>query len=105
MSVLIVPDDGPDVRYPSLGPQVADWIEANLVFGPGDLRGEPAVVDDEKFALIYRIYEVFPDDHEHAGRRRFKRVGISRAKGLAKTELAAWIGAAELHPGIPDQGG
>ena len=36
-----------------------------------------------------------------AGRRRFKRVGISLAKGLAKTELAAWIAACELHPEAP----
>jgi phage terminase large subunit-like protein len=84
-----------------LGPQVCAWIEANLCFGPGDLRGEPAVLDDEKRGLIYRAYEVFPEDHALAGRRRFKRVGLSLAKGLAKTEMAAWIAAAELHPDAP----
>jgi phage terminase large subunit-like protein len=36
-----------------------------------------------------------------AGRRRFKRAGISLAKGTAKTELAAWIAAAELHQAAP----
>jgi phage terminase large subunit-like protein len=96
----MVPDDG-DVLWPSLGPQVCDWIEENLVFGPGDLRGEPAVIDAEKRGLIYRMYEVFPEDHENAGRRRFKRVGISLPKGLAKTEVAAWIAATELHPEGP----
>lgn len=96
----MVPDDG-DVFWPSLGGQVCRWIEENLVFGPGDLRGQPARLDEEKRALIWRIYEVYPRGHPMAGRRRFKRVGISLAKGLAKTELAAWIAAAELHPSAP----
>ncbi len=100
MSILIVPDDG-DTLWPSLGAHLCDWIEDNLCFGPGDLRGEPAVLDDEKRALIYRMYEVYPEDHPQAGRRRFKRVGISVAKGLAKTELCAWIAAAEIAPDAP----
>lgn len=99
MSVLMVPVD--KMPWPSLGDQVCDWIEANLCFGPGDLRGEPAVIDDEKRALIWRMYEVFPKGHPQAGRRRFRRCGLSLRKGLAKTELAAWIAAAELHPRAP----
>lgn len=99
MTVLMVPED--TQPWPSLGGLVCEWIEENLVFGPGDLRGEPAVLDAEKRALIWRMYEVFPQDHPQAGRRRFKRVGLSLAKGLAKTELAAWIAACELHPDAP----
>jgi phage terminase large subunit-like protein len=87
--------------WPTLGPQVVDLIEAGACFGPGDLRGEPAVVDPEKRALIYRMYEVFPREHPKAGRRRFKRVCISLRKGTAKTELAAWVAWAELHPEGP----
>lgn len=97
--ILTVPHD--TVLYPTLGQQVCDWIEAELCFGPGDLRGRPAVIDDEKRMLIWSMYEVFPRDHPHAGRRRFKRVGISLPKGTAKTELAAWIAAAELHHEAP----
>jgi phage terminase large subunit-like protein len=99
MSVLMVPVD--NKPWPSLGPLVCDFIEENLVFGPGDLRGQPAVLDDEKRALIWRMYEVYPQGHILEGRRRFKRVGISLVKGLAKTELAAWIAACELHPAAP----
>jgi phage terminase large subunit-like protein len=80
---------------------VCDWIEAELCFGPGDLRGQPARIDDEVRALIYRMYEVFPPAHEQAGRRRFKRAAISKAKGTAKTELSAWIAACELHHAAP----
>jgi phage terminase large subunit-like protein len=100
MSVLTVPDDK-GIWYPSLGGQVCDFIEECLVFGPGDLRGLTARLDKDKRALIWRMYEVYPQGHAAAGRRRFKRVGISLPKGCAKTELAAWIAACELHPEAP----
>lgn len=97
--ILTVPVD--EVLYPTLGPQVCDFIEAHLVFGPGDLRGEPAKIDKEKRGLIYRMYEVFPKGHLMEGRRRFKRAALSLRKGVAKTELAAWIAACELHKDAP----
>ena len=83
--------------WPTLGPQVCAWMEGYLVFGPGDLRGTEYKLDDEKRALLYRIYEVYPKNHPQAGRRRFKRVGLSLRKGTAKTEFAAATAAAELH--------
>ncbi len=103
MTVISVPDM--DSRpWPTLGPQVWDWMLTNLIYGPGDLRGE-ALADhlpDEEFrGLLYRAYEVFPRDHPRAGRRRFRRVGWSLRKGTAKTERAAWIAAVELHPDGP----
>jgi hypothetical protein len=88
-------------EYPTLGPQVCAFIEQNMVFGPGDLRGLPVVLDDEWMGLIYRMYEVYPKGHARQGRRRFKRVGLSLPKGLAKTERAAMIAACELHPEGP----
>jgi hypothetical protein len=100
MSVLMVPPLD-DVLWPTLGPQVIEFIESYLVFGPGDLRGQPARVDAEKRALICRMYEVYPQGHPQVGRRRFKRVAISLRKGSAKTELLAWIAACELHPDGP----
>ena len=96
MSVFMVPRD--KSPWPTLGPQVCDFIEAYLVFGPGDLLGQPARLDPEKRALIYRMYEVYPRGHELAGRRRFRRCALSMRKGTAKTELAAWLAAVELHP-------
>ena len=99
MTVLLVPTD--KESWPTLGPLVCAFIEENLCFGPGDLRGMPAILDDEKRALIWRAYEIYPKGHIQAGRRRFKRVGLSLAKGLAKTELSAWIAACELHPEAP----
>lgn len=100
MSVLSVPELEAK-PWPTLGALVCQFIEENLVFGPGDLRGQPAKLDDEKRGLIYRMYEVFPKGHAQAGRRRFKRVAVSLRKGSAKTELAAWIAICELHPDGP----
>ena len=104
MSVLMVPElkdlETGELR-PTLGPLVCQFIEQNLVFGPGDLRGMPVVLSDELKALIARMYEVFPPGHLQAGRRCFKRVGLSLPKGTGKTELAAWIAACELHPEAP----
>lgn len=100
MTTLVIPEQEQD-EWPSLGFHVCQWIEENLIFGPGDLRGQPAKIDREKQALIFRMYEIYPEDHPKAGRRRFQRVCLSLRKGLAKTELAAWIAAAELHPDAP----
>lgn len=99
MTVLMVPKD--KTQYPSLGGQVVDFIQSYLVHGPGDLRGRPVVLDKEKRAIIWRMYEVFPKGHPQAGRRRFKRCALSLRKGSAKTELAAFIAAVELHPDGP----
>lgn len=108
MTLLSVPplDDEP---WPTLGPQVVAFLQgsvsqelpAHAVFGPGSLKGQPAVVDPEKQAIIYRAYEVYPRGHRLAGKRRFQRVAVSLCKGSSKTELAAWIAYAELHPDGP----
>lgn len=100
MAVLMVP--APDLEpWPTLGPQVCDLLEERCVHGPGDLRGQDYTLDAEKRALIYRWYEVYPPGHPRAGKRRFKRIGLSVRKGTAKTELAAAIAFAELHPDGP----
>lgn len=100
--VLMVPAlEAKGKEWPTLGPQVCDWIEENLVYGPGDLRGQPVRLDEEKKALICRMYEVYPHGHALAGRRRFNRVGLSVRKGWAKTELAAMIACAEVSASAP----
>lgn len=101
MATLVVPKWDPEEPWPTLGPQVCDLIEERMIFGPGSLQGEPAVLDDDKRAAIYSMYEIYPRRHKWAGRRRFKRCGVSVRKGLAKTELMAWIAQAELHADGP----
>jgi phage terminase large subunit-like protein len=100
MTVLCVPATDAD-EWPSLGEGVCDWIEGSLVHGPGDIRGAPAQLTDEWRWLTWRAYEVYPRQHRLAGRRRFKRVAISKRKGTAKTEWGSWITAAELDQEAP----
>ena len=100
MGTLVVP--GLDAEpWPTLGPQIVDFIEDRFIYGPGSLKGRPYVVDPEFRAFLYRAYEVYPQGHRLAGRRRFKRVGLSVRKGLAKTEKMAVVAGCELHPEGP----
>lgn len=75
----------------TLGFQVADWIEAKLVHGPGDVQGEHIELDDELVAFLVRAYELDED-----GRRVYRRAMFSRPKGRAKSEFAGMITCAEL---------
>jgi hypothetical protein len=97
---LIVPEFEAE-PWPTLGPGVCEAIEDRLVFGPGDLFGQRAYLDDEQRALLYRMYEVYPKGEPREGKRRFQRVHLSLRKGLRKTELAAWIAAVELDDESP----
>ena len=74
----------------TLGLQLIDWIEQYCVHGPGDIEGQPVTLDDEFAAFIARAYEVDAD-----GKRRVRRAVISRPKGRAKSELAAFLAVAE----------
>jgi hypothetical protein len=98
---LEVPQHDPKRPWPTLGPQVCQWIEDELVFGPGVRLGERAELDGDTRHLICRIYEVHPKGSPLGGRRRFRRAVLSLRKGSAKTEKGAWICAAELHPEAP----
>ena len=75
----------------SLGYDVADWLEAYACHGPGDVQGEPVVLDTEWLAFIVAAYELDPV----TGRRRIDRAVLSRPKGRAKSELAALVAVAE----------
>ena len=113
MTTFIYP--APDKKpWPTLGPFVCDFIEDNLVYGPGDLLGHPVTLSEELRAWIYRMYEVEPPyvvtgtgrgrrrrKNPRAGRRRFQRCVLSLRKGSCKTEIAAWLAAVELHPDGP----
>lgn len=100
--IFTVPKIAADAEpWPSLGGQVCAWMESALVFGPGDLLGQPLVLDDEQRWLIWRMYEVYPEGHAWAGRRRFRECCLELAKGMRKTELAGCLWVTELHPEAP----
>lgn len=74
----------------TLGPLVVEWMEENLVHGPGDVQGQPLRLDNEQVRFLCAAYAL--DDH---GRRVVRRGVYSRSKGRAKSELAAAICCAE----------
>lgn len=76
---------------PSLGWQIAAWCDQFLCHGPGDLKGEPAVMDAEMAAFTVRVYEL-----DGAGRKVVDQALLSRPKGRAKSEYAGQLVCAEL---------
>lgn len=101
MAELIVPPLRDDGDWPSLGPQVVEWMQDSLAFGPGDLLGKPYELDNEDRALLERMYQVYPKGHAKAGRRRFDTCVVMTRKGTKKSERLAAIAAAELADDAP----
>jgi len=83
------PQEGDE--FPSLGWQVAEWLEAYTCHGPGDVQGEPIVLDNEWLRFLVNAYRLDPE----TGRRCVDRAMLSRPKGRAKSELAGLVGIAE----------
>ncbi len=62
-----------------------------MCHGEGDIQGRPAQVDDEMADHIVECYRIDP----FTGRRVFNEAVLSRPKGRAKSEIAAWVAVAE----------
>lgn len=75
----------------SLGYDVADWIMHHTCHGPGDVQGEPVVLDDEWLAFLVAAYRLDP----LTGRRIVDEAVLSRPRGRAKSELAGFLVVAE----------
>lgn len=75
----------------SVGYEVIDGIEAHMCHGEGDIQGQPARVDDEMAEHIVECYRIDPE----TGRRVYNEAVLSRPKGRAKSEIAAWVATAE----------
>jgi hypothetical protein len=88
--LLVVPDRFDPVV--SLGWQVAAWIERHLCHGPGDVLGDPILLDDEWRGFLVAAYGLDPTN----GRRLVSRAFLSRAKGRSKSELAGMVVCAEF---------
>lgn len=75
----------------SLGYEVIDAIEAYMCHGEGDIQGHPAQVDQEMADHIIECYLIDPE----TGRRVRNEAVLSRPKGRAKSEIAAWVATSE----------
>ena len=77
----------------SLGDHVAAWIEAECCHGPGDVYGEAVRLTNEEHAFLESAYAIDPA----TGRREVDIAVYSRRKGTRKSELGAWLVAAEAR--------
>ena len=75
----------------SIGYEVVDQIEAFMCHGEGDLQGQSPTLDQEMVDHIVEIYRI----DEVTGRRVYNEAVLSRPKGRAKSEIAAWCATAE----------
>lgn len=73
-------------RNRSLGWLYAAWVEHFCLHGPGDVQGEPVVLDDELLGFGVDCYALGED-----GRRLHDDAFLSRAKGRAKSESASFF--------------
>ncbi len=48
-------------EFPTLGYEVADWIEAHCVIPDGELQGEPYALTDEMLWFLLRYYRLHPN--------------------------------------------
>jgi hypothetical protein len=73
-------------RAVSLGWVAIWWVETFCVHGPGDVQGTPVKLDDEFATFLLDVYAL-----DGEGKRLYDSAFLSRAKGRAKSELAAFI--------------
>jgi len=83
---------------PTLGWEVLDWFEDNLVVPDGPSAGEPLVLTNEQAQFVLGFYEVDPSFEGEAvvGRslragRMVRRAVLSRPKGWGKSPLLAAV--------------
>lgn len=93
-----MPWSGPlfDGHACSMGYLVADWIETYCCHGEGDLQGQSARIDQEMLDHIVECYRIDPE----TGRRVYNEAVLSRPKGRAKSEIAAWMAIAEAFSDV-----
>jgi hypothetical protein len=92
--------------WPTIGLQCCDWIEAELVHGPGPVIGQSVKLTEEEVNFICQMYEVHPkglcgrkfcDCFKNLGAFRYEWAIYCRLKGARKSELAAWLTHLELY--------
>lgn len=88
VELILSPDHD---RARSLGWFLTAFIEHFCVHGPGDVQGERVHLDVEKTRTIVDQYAL-----DGAGRRLYSTTALSRPKGYAKSEDAAFVVLCEV---------
>ena len=104
-----MPWRGPEVpgEYPTLGYQVADWIEAHCAIPDGEQAGEPFILIDEQLRFILQHYRLKPGAtpkvRKPSAAFEYRRSQLVRPQKWGKGPLsAAIIGAEAAGPVLFD---
>lgn len=84
-------------EFPTLGYEVAAWIEANLIIPDGELQGEPFRLYDEQYRFLLNFYRLVPQARDGEGSDAFQYHGglLVRPQKWGKDPLGAAIVVAE----------
>ena len=77
-------------EFRTLGWYAVAWIEHFLVHGPGDVQGQPIVLDDEFATFILKSHEL-----DEFGARKVRRAFLSRSRGVASPVSRQWSSASK----------
>lgn len=99
-----MPWRGPEVpgEYPTLGYQVADWIEAHCVIPDGEDAGAPYLLTEEMVRFLLRFYRLDPVSGRFV---HFRGAQLIRPQKWGKGPFSAAVILAEAHheaPVLPD---
>jgi hypothetical protein len=91
-----MPWRGPEVpgEYPTLGYQVADWIEAHCAIPDRELVGDPFLLTDEQLRFLLQFYRVDPGT---GGFTYYRGAQLVRPQKWGKGPLSAALICAEAQ--------
>ena len=94
-------------EFPTLGYEVADWIEAHCVIPDGPNMGQPFVLTDEQLRFLLWHYRLKPDARPDPGKPSaafvYRRSMLVRPQKWGKGPLSAgWICAEAEGPVLFD---
>jgi hypothetical protein len=88
------PKDDPPNTFPTLGYQVADWIESRCAIPDREMIGEPFLLTDEQLRFLLHFYRLDPD----TGDFYYVRGGqLTRPQKWGKGPLSAAVICAEAQ--------
>jgi len=95
-----MPWRGPDPagdQWPTLGHEVAAWIEANVIIPDGERMGAPYILTDEQYRHLLHAYRLVPNARDGEGSDAFEYSGalLVRPQKWGKDPFAASIICAE----------
>jgi hypothetical protein len=84
-------------EFPTLGHEVAAWIEANLIIPDGERQGQPFTLYDEQYMFLLRYYRLIPQSRRGDGSDAFQFHGglLARPQKWGKDPLGAAIACIE----------